>query len=130
MHNGAHPKVFKNAAKLRENMTEPEKKLWQYLRLKPLGFKFRRQHPLGLFVLDFYCHKLRVSIELDGRYHLSRDQKEKDESRTQYLEELGISEYRYSNLEILNHFETIIDSIEKILRASRPSGAGACEGNE
>ncbi|MGB6036944.1 MAG: endonuclease domain-containing protein [Cryomorphaceae bacterium] len=112
MHNGAHAKV----AKLREKMTEPEKKLLEYLRLKPQGLKFRRQHPIGFYVLDFYCHKLRISIELDGGYHLSREQKEMDESRIQYLEELGIKEYRSANKEVLNHFEATIESVEKILR--------------
>ncbi len=124
MHNGAHAKVFANAAKLREKMTEPEKKLWKYLRLKPQGFKFRRQHPIGLYVLDFYCHKLRVSIGLDGGYHLTREQREKDQSRTQYLKELGIKEHRFANKEVLQHFEATIESIEKILRAAPLQGWG------
>lgn len=105
-------------------MTEPEKKLWEYLRLKPQGFKFRRQHPIGSYVLDFYCHKLRISIELDGGYHLLREQKEKDESRTQYLNELGIKEYRFTNKEVLNHFEATVEKIEQTLRAASLQGRG------
>jgi len=97
MHNGARPGTFNNASKLREDMTEPEKILWENLRLKPEGCKFRRQHPIGIYILDFYCHKLRISIELDGGYHLAKDQKEKDENRTEYLRELGICEYRFTN---------------------------------
>lgn len=77
MHDGAAPSVFKNAERLRENMTEPELKLWDYLKTKPMGFKFRRQHPIAGYVLDFYCHKLRLSIELDGEYHLLKQSKKK-----------------------------------------------------
>ncbi|MEM6517631.1 MAG: DUF559 domain-containing protein, partial [Bacteroidota bacterium] len=70
MHDSATPNIFKNAARLRSNMTEPKIKLWDYLKIKPKGFKFRRQHPIAGYVLDFYCHKLRLSIEIDGGYHL------------------------------------------------------------
>jgi hypothetical protein len=66
MHNDAKPEIYKNAAKLRENMTEAELKLWEYLKTKPFGYKFRRQHPFGIFVLDFYCHRLRISIEVEA----------------------------------------------------------------
>jgi very-short-patch-repair endonuclease len=105
MHDGATPKVFKNAAKLRENMTEPEIKLWDYLKTKPLGYKFRRQHPIAGYVLDFYCHKLRLSIEIDGGYHLKKEQKEKDTQRTEYLKGVGIAEHRFTNEEILSNFK-------------------------
>lgn len=82
-------------------MTESEIKLWELLKAKPLGHKFRRQHPIAGYVLDFYCHKLRLSIELDGEYHLSKEQKAKDADRTSYLNELGITELRYTNHQIL-----------------------------
>jgi very-short-patch-repair endonuclease len=93
MHDGATPKVFKNAAKLRENMTQSEIRLWEYLKTKPFGYKFRRQHPIAGYVLDFYCHKLRLSIEVDGGYHLKKEQKEKDIERTAYLNSVGIIEW-------------------------------------
>ena len=78
MHDGATPSVFRNAAKLRASMTETEIILWEYLKTKPMSFKFRRQHPLAGYILDFYCHKLKLSIEIDGEYHLQKEQKEKD----------------------------------------------------
>ena len=56
------------AEKLRAKMTEPEKKLWDFLKTKPLGFKFRRQHPFSTYVLDFYCHRAQLAIEIDGKY--------------------------------------------------------------
>lgn len=122
MHDGATPKVFRNAAMLRENMTEPEKKLWDYLKTKPFGIKFRRQHPISGYVLDFYCHKLRFSIEIDGGYHLQKEQKEKDLERTDYIKSLGISEIRFTNEQVLNEFETVIKKINLYLRADIPLG--------
>ncbi len=117
MHDGATPKVFRNAAKLRKNMTEAEIRLWEYLKTKPQGFKFRRQHPIAGYVLDFYCHKLKLSIEVDGDYHLNKEQKEKDIERTTYLNSVGIIEYRFTNEQILNQYETVINKINSYLRA-------------
>ena len=128
MHDGATPKVFKNAAKLRENMTEPEIKLWDYLKTKPLGYKFRRQHPIAGYVLDFYCHKLRLSIEIDGGYHLKKEQKEKDTQRTEYLKGVGIAEHRFTNEEILSNFKKTIEIINSVLRDGIPLGAGGERG--
>ncbi len=111
MHHGATPSVFKNAAKLRASMTETELILWEYLRTKPMGFKFRRQHPISGYVLDFYCHKLRLSIEIDGGYHLKKEQRENDKERTNYLKSIDISELRYTNAQVLNEYETVIKTI-------------------
>jgi very-short-patch-repair endonuclease len=111
MHDGANSKVFRNAAKLREQMTESEIKLWTYLKTKPMGFKFRRQHPLSGYVLDFYCHKLRFSIEIDGGYHLSHEQILKDKERTKYLNGVGLSELRFTNIQVMEEFDIVIQSI-------------------
>ena len=117
MHYGATPSVFRNAQKLRDKMTEPEKKLWEYVKSKPKGFKFRRQHPIAGYVLDFYCHKLRLSIEIDGGYHLKKDQREKDKERTENLENIGITEIRFTNEQVLNEFDGVIASINLWLSA-------------
>ena len=122
MHDGATPKVFRNASKLRENMTETEKILWEYLKTKSSATKFRRQHPIGGYVLDFYCHNLRLSIEIDGRYHLEKEQKEKDKERTNYLSNVGIKEIRFSNEEVTNKFQQIKERIDSILRSDFPLG--------
>jgi very-short-patch-repair endonuclease len=124
MHDGATPKVFRNASKLRKNTTEAEIKLWEYLKTKPLGLKFRRQHPIAGFVLDFYCHKLKLSIEVDGGYHLKKEQKEKDIERTAYLNSVGIIEYRFTNQEILNQFDKSIELINSKLRVDTFRGWG------
>tara|TARA_R110002124_G_scaffold17532_3_gene73174 strand:+ start:27532 stop:27990 length:459 start_codon:yes stop_codon:yes gene_type:complete len=122
MHDGATPKVFRNAARLRDSMTETEKKLWEYLKTKPMGFKFRRQHPIAGYVLDFYCHRLRLSIEIDGGYHLQKEQKEKDLARTDYLKTLGILELRFLNEQVLNDYETIKSIINAQLGEDTPLG--------
>ncbi|MCW3108841.1 MAG: hypothetical protein JWQ09_3347, partial [Segetibacter sp.] len=67
--NEAHPLVFERAKELRKNMTEAEKLLWEYLKGGINGFKFRRQHPIGIYIADFYCHSFKLIIELDGKIH-------------------------------------------------------------
>lgn len=119
VHDRAYSTVFKNAAYLRKNMTDPEKRLWEALKAKRLGFKFRRQHPIGVYVLDFYCHQLRISIEVDGGYHLNIEQKTKDKARTEYLESVGITEYRFTNEDITECFDDIIVKIQDILQNAR-----------
>jgi very-short-patch-repair endonuclease len=67
---GATPEIFLRAAELRRNMTNAEKLLWQELRSKKiLNLTFRRQHPVNMFIADFYCHKARLVIEIDGSIH-------------------------------------------------------------
>nr|WP_240961593.1 endonuclease domain-containing protein [Nonlabens sp. Ci31] len=88
--------------------------------MKPMGYKFRRQHPLAGYVLDFYCHRLRLSLEIDGGYHIQKEQKEKDVERTIYLENMEISEIRFTNEQVLNDYETIIEIINSKLCAGTP----------
>lgn len=67
---GASPKIFQRATELRKNMTEAERILWSALRRKQLsGKRFRRQHPIETFIVDFYCHEARLVIEVDGGIH-------------------------------------------------------------
>jgi very-short-patch-repair endonuclease len=112
MHDGATPKIFRNAARLRVDMTEPEKLLWESLKTKPFGFKFRRQHPIKFFILDFYCHKKRLSIEIDGGYHNNPEQKEKDKVKTAYLKSVDIKEIRFKNDEVINDINKVIEIIK------------------
>ena len=117
MHAGAKPEIFRFAEKLRVNMTEEEKKLWEFLRLKPNGFKFRRQHPFSRYILDFYCHKAKLAIEIDGKYHEIPEQKAQDEIRTAAIKNYCINELRFTNKEVMTQFEkvkkTIINHLEK-----------------
>ena len=85
-----------------------------------MGYKFRRQHPLAGYVLDFYCHRLRLSLEIDGAYHNQQEKKEKDDERTKYLKNMGVSEIRFTNEQVLNDCETVIEIINSKLRAGLP----------
>ena len=111
MHAGAKPEIFRFAEMLRKKMTNEEKKLWEFLRLKPEGFKFRRQHPFGPYILDFYCHKAKLAIEIDGGYHKLPEQKKLDKTRTIEIENQGVKEIRFTIEEVMNQFEVVKNSI-------------------
>ena len=103
-------KVRKRARELRGNPTPVEKKLWKYLLNRKLGgFKFRRQHPIGRFIADFYCHIAKLVIELDGEHHAR--QVGYDTSRSLWFEERGIRVIRFQNIEVENEIEKVIAEI-------------------
>ena len=109
---GATPFIFQRAEELRENMTETEKKLWEVLKSKKLsGYKFRRQHPIQKYILDFYCHEARLGIEIDGEVHNSKGQKFYDNDRSKILEEFGIKIIRFQNRDIIENIEEVKDRI-------------------
>ncbi len=114
MHHGATREIFQNAEALRNQMTEAEQVLWEALREKQLyGFKFRRQHPVNKYVLDFYCHQARLAIELDGKYHEEDGQRFYDADRTSNLEELGIRVIRFQNEEVLENLHEVLEKIRE-----------------
>lgn len=86
---------------LRKDPTKAEYVLWQELRRQKLGYKFRRQTSIGKFIVDFYCHELRLIIEVDGPYHLDDWQKEYDKKREDYLRKRGYVVIRFKNDEVL-----------------------------
>jgi leucyl-tRNA synthetase len=103
------------ARELRRTSTDAETALWQILRQRPLGSKFRRQHPFGRYILDFYCIEKKLAIEADGSQHYSATAREADEERTRNLEVLGIRVLRFSNREILTEREAVLRAIEQAL---------------
>ena len=113
---GADKLLFEKAATLRRQQTFAEEILWDYLRTKPLGFKFRRQHPFASYILDFYCHRLKLAIEVDGSIHQKEDVKENDEIRQRQLEEEGLSFIRFTNDQIILRLEGVIQQIESHLQ--------------
>ena len=109
MWKGAYPASFSKARDLGEKMTTHEMILWEILNNAPFGqFKFRRQHPFGHYILDFYSHKLKRSLEIDGSYHQEFEQKLHDKQRTDFIKFQGISELRFSNMEISDHLPDVI----------------------
>ena len=117
MHAGASPGIFRKAEMLRKNMTLPEKKMWNFLKTKPMGYKFRRQHPFGIYILDFYCHMKKLSIEVDGKNHEKKTQIIYDQERTLFIRELKVLELRYRNEEVLTNFDKIEKDILEHLGA-------------
>ena len=115
------------ARKLRRNATDAEAKLWRALRDRRLRqFKFRRQHSIPPYVLDFYCHQLRLAVELDGGGHLEKQQRVHDERRDHFLREQGIDVVRLTNFEMLVHEQTLLDFLVRVVtqRAERGGGEG------
>ena len=90
MFEGASHLIFANAKHLRKNMTDAETVLWMYLRLGMNGLRFRRQHPIGLYIADFYCHKLKFIIEADGSIHNEPDIKKTGRSKATRFGKMGI----------------------------------------
>lgn len=109
MHAGAHADKFAFASLLREGETPQEKKLWDFLRTKPEGLKFRRQHPFKDYILDFYCHSAKLVIELDGHQHKSNLPYDRD--RTKIIEGYDLKVIRFENSEVDDNFETVIKEL-------------------
>ncbi|HKZ66050.1 MAG TPA: endonuclease domain-containing protein [Chitinophagaceae bacterium] len=115
MFEGASHIIFGNAKHLRNNMTDAEKVLWVYLKAGIEGLKFRRQHPIGLYIADFYCHKAKLIVEIDGYVHNEKNVKEADDARQQELERWGYTIIRFTNDQAINSITDVINMItEKI----------------
>ena len=112
MHKGALAKHFFYARENRRQSTKAEQVLWNCLKGRRLhGFKFRRQHPLLDFIADFYCHECKLVIELDGEYHNVIEQQQYDKGRTYELSELKIKVIRFTNVEVLESIDFVLDEI-------------------
>jgi len=103
-------------------MTGAETRLWSRLRMKQFqGLKFRRQHGIGPYIVDFYCAERSVVIEVDGDTHASEAQVMKDRERDQYLHSLGLQVIRNTNDDVLNSTEGVLgDLYEKLSRSTSP----------
>ncbi|MGR5435852.1 endonuclease domain-containing protein [Vibrio owensii] len=107
-------------SQLRTNMSKPEEVLWQRIRRKQLGVKFRRQHGIGRYIVDFYCAELNLVIEIDGDSHFSDEGKEKDAMRDAFLEALGIKVLRFTNEEVMKQTESVLERLFNLGRSSNP----------
>lgn len=96
---------------LRKNMTNYERILWEYLRRDNLGIRFHRQYGIGSYIADFYCPKLRIVIEVDGKSHNTEYGKEYDKVRDGYMNILQLCILRFSNSEITNDIDKVIEII-------------------
>ena len=115
LHKGAIGKLYQYGKELRQESTEAEKILWAELRNKKLnGLKFRRQHPIDKFIVDFYCHEKKLVIELDGNVHDEKVNKEYDNARTAMLAGLDVIVLRFGNEEVINNMKNVLEKISDV----------------
>ncbi|WP_246222984.1 endonuclease domain-containing protein [Draconibacterium halophilum] len=112
----------KNAKELRKFSTEAESALWKMVRAKKLGDKFRRQHIINDIIVDFVCLDKKLVIEVDGGYHNKPEIQELDQLKTDILNELGYKVIRFTNEEVLVNIDAVMDSIQRALLSSPPTG--------
>jgi len=112
----ADPLIFSKARELRNKLTLAEQTFW--LRIKELfpEYKFRKQHPISIYIADFYCHKLKLVIEIDGPIHNSEEAKLNDEKRQKDLENLNLTVIRFTNEQIKSEIERVIDIISSTIK--------------
>ena len=104
------------ARNLRKNQTPQEKKLWNLLRNHRFyGYEFRRQYPIGDYIVDFICRKKKIIIELDGSQHNESENIDKDKQRTEFLENKGYKVLRFWNNEVDNNIEGVFEIIKREL---------------
>jgi len=113
---GADSVTFETASILRRNMTITEQRLWKQLSNRKLfKTKFRRQHPINIFIVDFYNHENKLVIEIDGGIHNNTERKEYDDGRSYELERYGLKVIRFTNDEVLNKIDFVVDEIIKVI---------------
>ena len=114
---GAIAELFSLALHMRKNPTEAETAMWKMLRkFRQSGFPFRRQHPIEFYIADFYCHNLRLVIEVDGEIHTEKQIQSHDEGRTGELERFGIKVLRFTNNQILHDSDLVVEKINATIK--------------
>ncbi|MDX5630092.1 MULTISPECIES: endonuclease domain-containing protein [unclassified Brenneria] len=103
---------------LRQNPTEPERRLWRTIRQRQLGVKFRRQHGIGIYIVDFYCAERYLVIEVDGDSHFSAQGGAYDGLRDAYIRSLGLRVLRISNTDIMQNIDGVLMLISDMLASS------------
>ena len=110
-----------NSQTLRRNMTKEENLLWHNF-LKKYPLQFRRQYVIGNYIVDFYCHKAKMVVELDGSHHYEPQEMKKDAVRTAYLESQGLCVLRFTNTEVLRQFQSVCEKINMEAQNRFPRG--------
>jgi very-short-patch-repair endonuclease len=107
-------KLKKPSQELRKNMTDAERLLWSKLRMKQLnGLMFSRQKPIGGYIVDFYCHRAKLVVEVDGGQHFSNVSREYDRIRDEFLKNTGLKVLRFTNNDVINNIEGVLEVIER-----------------
>ena len=106
------PQLLEFAKTMRTNATDAESLMWYLLRAKRfMALKFRRQHVIEPYIVDFYCHEIGLVVELDGSQHNTDDGKEYDAERTKFLEALGLKVVRYWNHDVLRNTDVVLEDL-------------------
>ena len=122
------PSNKKRRTQLRKNSTEPERRLWQAVRGKQLGFKLRRQQGIGPYIVDFYCAEKKLVIELDGDSHCTQDAQRYDQQRSAYLNSLGLNVLRFTNFDVMQNLDGVLQRLVAYLNNPTPTLPLAGEG--
>jgi imidazole glycerol-phosphate synthase subunit HisF len=124
---GAKAELFELALQMRKNPTQAEKCLWIAIKkFRKEGYPFRRQHPISFFIADFYCHQVKLVVEVDGKIHLTSENIERDDNRSAEFEKFGITIIRFTNDQILSDLNYVLEQIKiQIDNLSSPALAGA-----
>lgn len=113
---GASPEIFCLASELRKNITKAEKLVWEKVRKKQiLGLRFRRQHPIDKYIVDFYCHPARLVVEIDGDIHLKPVNKELDKIRTKDLINLDLIVIQFTNKQVFENLNEVVNAITSVI---------------
>jgi imidazole glycerol-phosphate synthase subunit HisF len=120
---GAVKEIFKRAEELRKNPTAAKNLLWQYLKANQTGVRFKRQHPIWMYIADFYCHELKLVIEIDGSVHDLKEVKDRDVIREEDIRLFGIKVIRFSNNDIKTRLSEVVKEIQKIINELKLSDA-------
>jgi len=126
---GAGPLIFKRAAELRKNMTSAEKIIWQHIHINEWKLKFKRQHPISNFVVDFYCHPIKLVIEIDGNIHDDEDLKKNDILREKILISFGLKVLRFNNEEVYKNSKDVLKKIDATIRTLQSSSPADRDGS-
>lgn len=118
---GAGPLIFEKAKELRDKTTPAEKRLWNFIKINEWSLKFRRQHPVQNYIVDFYCHSLRLVIELDGSIHELEEVKRNDIARENNLKELGLTIIRFKNDEVFESKRKVMQHIRSTIELLKNS---------
>ena len=112
----ADPLIFENARELRNKLTPAEQTFWLRLKENFPEYKFRRQHPISIYIADFYCHKLKLVIEIDGPIHDSEEARLSDKKRQNDLENLKLTVIRFTNDQVKKEIESVIEMISSTVK--------------
>ena len=113
---GAEAETFSLAKQMRKKPTDAEDALWKILRkYRQAGYIFRRQHPVEFYIADFYCHRLKLVVEVDGDIHLKKEAQDHDEGRTGELDRFSIEVLRFTNCEVLENPELVTKKLSEFI---------------